>query len=232
MRTNETTWLNLTLLTLGFLMAGPTNAQDQPSGAAWDGLVEVEGRGNTRVWVMPGMDMSTYTSMRLEGAGIHFRPVKRQSSAAIRSGRVQEFPVTEANQESLRTMAQEIFPEELARTTRFEVVDSDGPDTIIVKGALLDVVSRVPTQQAGRRNTLTSVFGEATLVIEFIDSESGAVIARAVERRAAQAPGGQMRDANTVTARAEARRLMRSWAARLRAVLDEADEILDNLEPV
>jgi hypothetical protein len=129
-------------------------------------------------------------------------------------------------------MAQEIFPEELAKTERFDVVDSNGPDTMVVKGALLDVVSRVPPQQAGRSNIITSVFGEATLVIEFIDSDSGAVIARAVERRAAQVAGGQMRDANTVTAQAEARRLMRSWATRLRGVLDEVDEILDNMEPV
>jgi hypothetical protein len=92
---------------------------------------------------MPGVDTSTYTSIRLEGAGIHFRPVKRQH----RSARAGEFPVTEANRERLREMAQEIFPEELAKTERFEVVDSDGPDTLIVKGALLDVISRVPPQQ-------------------------------------------------------------------------------------
>ena len=112
------------------------------------------------------------------------------------------------------------------------MVDSDGPDTLIVKGALLDVISRVPPQQGGRSNTIVSVFGEATLAIELIDSDSGAVIVRAVERRAAQTPGSQMRDANSVTARAEARRLMRSWATRLRAVLDDLDEFLDSREPV
>jgi hypothetical protein len=41
-----------------------------------------------------------------------------------------------------------------------------------------------------------------------------------------------MRDANAVTARAEARRLMRSWATRLRAVLDDLDEFLDSRELV
>ena len=229
MRTNNTSWLSLALLTLGFLTAGPANAQEGP---AWDGLVEVEGSGNTRVWVMPGVDTSTYTSIRLEGAGVHFRPVKRQSRSANRSGRVREFPVSEGNQERLRTMAQEIFAEELAKTTRFEVVETNGPDTMVVKGVLLDVVSRVPPQGAGRSNIITSVFGEATLVIEFIDSESGAVIARAVERRAAQTAGGRMVDTNPAIARAEARRLMRSWATRLRAVLDELDERLDDMEPV
>lgn len=228
MRTTHTLKLSLAFLTLGLLTASLGNAQEQPSGPAWDGLVEVEGRGNTRVWVMPGVDMSTYTSIRLESAGMHFRPVKRQS----RSARAGEFPISGTNKKRLRAMAQEIFPEELAKTKRFEVVDTDGPDTMIVKGALLDVISRVPPQQAGRSHTIVSVFGEATLVIEFIDSQSGAVIARAVERRAARTPGGQMRDANSVTAQAEARRLMRSWATRLRVVLDEVDEVLDNLEPV
>ena len=228
MRITNNSWLGLSLLTLGLLASGTANPQEQPSGPAWDGLVEVEGRGNTRIWVMPGVDTSTYTNIRLEGAGIHFRPVKRQPRTA-RSG---EFPVSEANQERLRTMAQEIFPEELAKTDRFVVVDSNGPDTLILKAALLDVVSRVPPQRAGRSHSLQSVFGEATLAIEFIDSESGAVIARAVERRAAQTPGSQMRDANAVAARAEARRLMRSWATRLLAILNDLDDILDNLEPV
>lgn len=232
MTSNNGLSLCVTLMMTGFLIANPASARDDPSGPAWDGLVEVEGRGNTRVWVMPDVDTSTYTSIRLEGAGVHFRPVKRVPRAAMRRGNVNEFPVSDANRERIRAMAQEIFPEELAQTERFEIVDSNGPDTMIIKGALLDVVSRVPPQQAGRSHTLTSVFGEATLVIEFIDSDSGAVIARAVERRAAQSAGGRMLDATAVTGRAEARRLMRSWARRLREVLDELDERLDNMEPV
>ena len=62
----KTKSLALALWSLALLAAGSANAQDQPSGPAWDGLLEVEGRGNTRVWVMPGVDTSTY--MSIEGA--------------------------------------------------------------------------------------------------------------------------------------------------------------------
>jgi hypothetical protein len=204
-----------------------------PEGPAWDGLVEIEvPRKGTRVWLMPDIDMSTYTSLRLEGAGIHFRPVKRSSGAAARSGRVTDYPISESNQERIRAMAREIFPEEIDKTTRFEIVDTNGPDTLILKGALIDVVSNVPPPTAGRSNTIVSVFGEATIVLEFIDSESGAVVARIVERRAVQPPGGQMRDANTVTAQAEARRTMRQWAIRIREALDQVDEIWDEMDSV
>lgn len=212
---------------LGLACSGPVRAPDRPSGPAWDGLVEIRGGSRSaRIWIMPGIDMKTYTRMRIEAAGIQFRPVKRAGR-----GSKQEFPIPEKGRERLQQSVREIFPEELAKTQRFEVVETDGPDTIIVRVALLDVVSRVPPERVGRSDTWVSVFGEATLAIEILDSESGAVIARAVERRAAQPPGSRMERANAATTRSEVRRLMRSWARRLRAVLDEIDERWDGMEP-
>jgi hypothetical protein len=214
--------LFLTLLMVP--LAGHT--QEQPSGPAWDGLVEVEASRSARVWLMPGIDMSTYTSMRVEGAGIQFRPVKRRGRNA------REFQISEQDRQRLQETAQGIFTEELSKTERFEVVETDGPHTVIVRGALLDVVSNVPPDRAGRSDNFVSVFGEATLAIEILDSESQAVIARAVERRAAQPPGGRMERANAVTTRAEVRRLLRRWAERLRTVLNEVDEFWDTMEPI
>jgi len=56
--------------------------------------------------------------------------------------------------------------------------------------------------------------------LEVVDSMSGEVIARAVERRAAQRAGGQMVLANTVTTWTEVRRLARGWATKLRDGMD------------
>jgi hypothetical protein len=217
----------VSLLPLGLVCSALASAEDQPSGPTWDGLVEVRGGSRSaRVWIMPGIDMKTYTRMRIEDAPIQLRPVKRGGSS-----NKQEYPISEKGRERLQQAVREIFPEELAKTQRFEVVRADGPDTVVVRVALLDVVSRVPPERVGRSDTWVSVFGEATLAIEILDSESGAVIARAVERRAAQPAGSGMRHADPVATRSEVRRLMRTWARRLRTVLDEIDERWDSMEP-
>ena len=53
----------------------------------------------------------------------------------------------------------------------------------------------------GRSNIYLSSVGEATLVIEIRDSESNAVLARIVDRRAADMnqTGGAMQQSNSVT---------------------------------
>ena len=66
--------------------------------------------------------------------------------------------------------------------------------------------------------------GEATLIIEAVDSLSGEVIYRAIERRAAARPGNQLVVANTVTSWAELRRLARRWASNLRDGMDSIHE--------
>ena len=53
---------------------------------------------------------------------------------------------------------------------------------------------------------------------------SGEVIARAVERRSLERPGGQGMIANQVTTWAEVRRVARLWAGRLVDALDSIPE--------
>lgn len=215
--------INVLLAGLGLLASALVIAEEAE--LTWDGLVELPGTRLSRAWIMPDIDIASYTKMRVAGAGIHYRPVAAVSSYKARSGRVTDYPISEKERERLQAIALESFTKELAKTKRFELVDSDGPNTVILRGALLDVVSYMPPEPVGRSETYVSVFGEATLAVEMLDSMSNTVIARAVSRRAAETPGGQPRRANAVTGTAEVRRLFTSWAIRLRKVLDEVDSI-------
>lgn len=58
--------------------------------------------------------------------------------------------------------------------------------------------------------------GAATLVLELRDSETGSILARSVDRRAAETIGGTFQRSSSVTNAAEVRRLIRHWAVRLR----------------
>jgi hypothetical protein len=72
----------------------------------------------------------------------------------------------------------------------------------------------------GRGNIYLSSVGQATLVLELRDSETNAILARSIDRRAAEPVGGTFTDSNRVTNAAEVRRLIRYWARRLREGLD------------
>ena len=57
----------------------------------------------------------------------------------------------------------------------------------MIRAGLLDVVSFVPPDPVGGRTEIyLSRVGEATLVLEIRESESGATLIRAVDRRAAE----------------------------------------------
>ena len=115
----------------------------------------------------------------------------------------------------------EVALEELAKSERFTFVDEVGPDVLIVRVALLDVVSFVPSQSGGRSEVFLSSVGEATLVLELRDSITDAILARAMDRRAAEDRSGLMSRSNSVTNTTEVRRLIRRWMSSLRERLDE-----------
>ena len=113
----------------------------------------------------------------------------------------------------------------MAKSEKFTIVDEAGPDVLVVWGGLLDVTSYVPPDNvAGRSEIYLSTVGAATLVLELRDSETNTILARSVDRRAAERQSGQMTSSNRVTNASEVRRLVRFWARRLRDGLDGFSE--------
>lgn len=188
---------------------------------SFDGLYPVANVRVDKAWVRRDFDLTGYTKIIVQGAGIHYRPVKASAGrlTASRSGET-EFPLTEAQKANIQDVFSTAFREELAKLENLAIVDEPGPDVLIVRGALLDVVSKVPPQPIGRSSIYLDVIGYATLVIELIDSESGSVLARAVDLDAAQQQGVAF-ESNPVTNTAQVRRLAKSWAQLLRRRLEE-----------
>ncbi len=130
--------------------------------------------------------------------------------------------MTEQQKDRFRNLVGEVFLEELSKSERYTIVNESGPDVLLIRGAILDVVSYVPPNAvSGRVDVYLSAVGEATLVLEIRDSITEAILARAVDRDLAEQTGGIMMGSNRVTNRAEVRRLVRRWAYLLRERLDE-----------
>ena len=146
--------------------------------------------------------------------------MKKTSGTTRTTSSQTEFWIDDKDKQKLEDEVSAVFAEELAKSTRFTKTDTPGPNVLIVRGGLHDIVSRVPPDIMGRGEIYLSSVGEATIILEVVDSMSGEVIGRAVERRAAQRPGGQGMQSNTVTTWAEVRRLARNWATKLRNGLD------------
>lgn len=140
--------------------------------------------------------------------------------------------MSQAAQTRLVEIMRKAFETELSRSEHFELTDEVGPDVLTVWGGLLDVVSFIPPQRAGRDNLFLSRVGEATLVIELRDSETNATLMRIMDRQAVNRPMGDVRVSNTVTNSADVRRLANRWARLFRQRLDEVPQLSNSTDPL
>jgi hypothetical protein len=208
----------------GCSSAPPTIQQGPDAEVSFDGLHVVDNAAFREAWADPDIEFSRYNKIMPGGAFFEFRAVKRTSNTQAARSRAREFYIDEDARARLEEEVSAIFDEELAKSTRFTVTDEPGPDVLIIRGGLHDIVSFVPPEPIGRGEIYLSSVGEITLLLEVVDSLSGEVIARAVERRAAERGGGMAIQANRVTTWAELRRLTRRWATTLRDGLDAIPE--------
>jgi len=202
----------------------PTVDTDNTEGMSYDGLYRVTGSATDAAWMHPDVDLSAYSKIVLQGVGITYRP-GGVPGRFYDPNRDDHFVVTDDQKERFQALVRETFQKELAKSTRYKIVSEPGPDVLLIRGGLLDVVSYVPPDPIGTTDIYLSRVAEVTLVLEIRDSLSGAVIARAVDRRAAEDRARGFRKSNRVTNTAEVRRIILRWATLLRERLDSFDSL-------
>jgi uncharacterized protein YceK len=205
----------------GCSSAPPTIQTGPDAEVTFDGLHVIDNSAFREAWADPDIDFSRYTKIMPGGAFFEYRAVKKTASNSRASMSDTEFWISDKDRARLEEEVSKVFDEELAKSTRFTITDTPGPDTLTIVGGLHDVMSRVPPERVGRSDVYLSDIGEATLILQVSDSMSGEVIARAVERRAAgNRSGGMAMRSSPAQTWAEVRRLARSWATKLVDGLD------------
>jgi hypothetical protein len=194
---------------------------DADTTMTYDGLVQVKKTGYRNVWVKPDADISVYSKIMPGGAQFHYRDVPEGSSTRMSSSD-DEFFIQDNSRASLEEIMSEIFREEISDSEYFTLVDVPGRDTALIWGGLHDIVSFVPPETVGRSSVYLNQVGQATLVLQIEDSMSREVLARIVDRRAAES--AFMGESSRVTNTAEVRRLARTWARILKSGLDKWHE--------
>jgi hypothetical protein len=204
----------------GCATPAPTVDTSATGDMTFDGLFPVKNSRADAAWARPDVDLTMYSKVMLEGVGVEYRPGGESGRSLNSRSTGGPFEVTEEQKDRFEALMREVFLEELGKSEHFTIVSEPGPDVLLIRGALLDVVSYIPPETVGRSEIYLSRVGEATLVLELRDSITEAILARSVDRRAAEQIGDTLMRTSRVSSATEVRRLARTWARLLRESLD------------
>lgn len=201
--------------------ATPTPTLDTGPNAeiTFDGLHEVKNSAAGKSWAMPDLDLSGYTKIMIESAGIHYRPggeTRRTSMARSDGG---PFEVDEKQKARFQKVVGETLLDELSKSEKFALVTEPGPGVLLIRAALLDIVSYVPPEPMGRNEIYLTEIGQVTLVLELHDSITDAILVRAIDRNSI-GDNNMMQNSNRVMNTSEVKRVIRRWSSKLRMRLD------------
>lgn len=210
----------LALAAAGCTSTGPATIQAGPDAEmSFDGLHKVDNSKADLAWARPDFDLSGYNKIVLGDVAFEYRNVTNKGRSTIDRSTAGPYFIDDKRRSKFEDVATIAFSEELAKVQGYTFVDEPGPDVLLIRGGLLDVVSYVPPEAVTRSEIYVSSIGAATLVLELRDSESNAILARSIDRRDIEQTGA-IREVNAATTSLEVRRLMRLWAKRLHEGLD------------
>ena len=232
---NSCIWLGaataFSVIVAGCSSTAPTIQSGPDAELSFDGLHRVDNSQADIAWARPDIDLSGYTKILPVNGGVEYAQADNKGRTSRDRNSGGPFFIDDRSREQFETMVADIFAEELEGLENFTIVDEPGPDVLIVAGGLLNVVSFVPPQTATRSVIFLTSVGEATLVLELRDSLSGRILARSVDRRAAETISDTFTQSNSVTNSAEVRRLLQFWARRLVEGLDGFTQQAEKAQP-
>jgi beta-galactosidase GanA len=188
-----------------------------------DGLEKIKVKGIDLAYSRPGATLAGYNKLIIDPVEVAFRKDWDPNRTGSR------MKVDAKDRENIRSgvakVVQEEFAKEIGKGGTYQIVTEAGPDVLRLRASIADLYVNAPdTMSPGRTRTYTVSAGEMTLVAELVDSESGQVISRVIDRRESQGTG-MMTLTNSVVNRQEAGIIASSWARILRKQLDAAHGI-------
>ena len=212
----------VTLLLASFLLSAvPLIAEDKLPEVSHDGLHLVPGTEVAAAWVKPDADFGSYDKVMILDAYVAFRKGWMRDKNRSSVHRITHSDV-ERIKKDVAGLFHETFVEVLSEKEGYPVVEAAGDAVLLLRPAIIDLDVTAPdVDTAARSRTYAASAGAATLYLELYDSVSGEILARAIDRKAANHPGNFMRWTNRMTNRAEARKVLAEWAGLLRDRMDQ-----------
>ena len=214
--------IRVLLLASSFAAVGAFAANPIDEIASHDGLTKVEVKGMDLAYARKDTNIAGYGKLIVDPVEVAFHknwnPTRPGSNLKLSS----------TDRENIRTGVAKVVQEQFEKTLKagggWQLVKEPGPDVLRVKPKVLNLYVNAPdTKQAGVR-TITMSSGEMTLLLELYDSETGAILARAIDRAEGRNTG-QWQMSTSVSNAGDAEEIAARWAKILRDRLDKAKGI-------
>lgn len=204
------------IIMAAFIMASPLQAADDLPETSPEGMVLLKDTEVRAVYAVPGASLEQYTKIGLLDAQVAFmknweRDYNRNTTLSRRVNADDMEKIKQALADELR----KVFIAELQDERGYEIVDHTGDDVLIVRPLILNLDVTAPDMNRGaRERIIVSSAGQMTLYMELYDSVTGSIIARVIDPQAADR-GGFAMQADRMTNRMEADRILKKWAGLL-----------------
>ena len=178
-----------------------------------DGLHLVEGSAVERAWIKPGENFTQYRRVGLLDCFVAFKKEWKLNHPNVSTHEMDRI------KNRLAKEFHDVFAQVLEKHG-YPIATAPADDVLLVRPALINLEVVAPeTASSVDAITFTSSSGEMTLYVEFYDSVSNEILARAVDERAANDFGG-VEESSIVTNKSDADRLLEHWADLLVKKLD------------
>jgi hypothetical protein len=207
------------------LLCAPAMAKKQQlPEVSSDGLHLLKDTKVAVAYAKPGATLEPYSRLKILDCFVDFQKDWQRDynmNEIGLDGRITDKDAEEIKQ-GLAAEFRKVFTEVLTKQG-FEVVDDVGPDVLLLRPALINVDVVAPdVARIGMSRTFVRSAGSMTLYMEFYDSATSTLLARVVDPQGDDE--GFAQQANRVTNKAAADRILRSWAELLGKHLGEVKD--------
>lgn len=210
----------LLALVLGLALGLPAWAGDDLPEITEEGLHKLKDTNLGLVYAHPEADLSVYQRIKLLEPSVAFKKNWQRNQNRSYSFKVKSSDM-ERIKADLSALFLEVFTEELTEGG-YQLTDEIAEDVLLVRPAIVNLDVTTPdTNTPNRTYQFAESAGEMTLYVELYDAETGAIIAKALDRKVDR-ERGYMQWQTRVTNIQAAKRILKSWATTLREGLDEA----------
>lgn len=199
-------------LTLVFLVTACSSQAPAVISSAinYEGLAEVRKPHFDVAEVRPETVFSDYDGVIINNPELAFRTPDRSQK---------QFPLDEAQKQRFEDLLAGAFSHEFSKLQNLTRRSQPGPGILELAVRVENITVTVPTGQGTQLGFALTAVGEATLILELHDSQSGQILARGVDTRAVQGAAlGQ--GGETVTRWEDVEKLCSHWASMTRTRLD------------
>ena len=187
-----------------------------------DGLQLVKDSKMAVVYVEPGADLRVYKRIMLLAPEVAFKKNWERDQKSRSASKISRVNTTGIKKDLAREF-ETIFSETLTNGG-YELVEEAANDVLLIRPSIINLDVTAPEQHgAGRSSSYARSAGEMTLYIELFDSETGDLIAKALDRRIDNENDAGFYTWTTSSSNKQAAaRILTGWANILLDALNEA----------